>query len=369
MSPRRATVPARGRGARDRAGLAPVGLMRAGLVRRLLTLLDGHHGLSPAALLDETGLGRGELDRGDTLVSIQRAVALLDSAARATGDATLGLRLATAMQWNDFGVLGYVLVHSPTLGAAFGNLRRYIAIHQTRGGIDLEVGPRVARVLRPTDAILGQSDQVVDLSLAMYTRLARDGLGEPRWTPRAVCFRRRRPRSTAVHTRWFGAPLSFGQPRDALVLDSAELRRPFRAADPGLYPILLAQADTTLAGSPGRGEVGGDVRQLVVGALGAGDVTIEAVAGRLGVAPRSLQRRLRDVGLSFQMLLAEARLDLARRHLADPSLTLTETAFLLGYADLSAFSRAFRRWTGKSPQAFRRAARPTDRPDAPEAER
>lgn len=97
-------------------------------------------------------------------------------------------------------------------------------------------------------------------------------------------------------------------------------------------------------------------------ALGSGELTIDAVAAQHGISPRSLQRRLREHGLSFKELVAETRLALSRRYLEDTSISLTEAAFLLGYADLSAFSRAFRRWTGQSALAFRRAMVPRDPP-------
>jgi AraC-like DNA-binding protein len=96
------------------------------------------------------------------------------------------------------------------------------------------------------------------------------------------------------------------------------------------------------------------VRRAVIAAISTGDPTIDNVAGRLGQSVRSLQRRL-QADRSFKELVEETRLDLAQRYLADPELTLTETAFLLGYSDLSAFSRAFKRWTGKTALDVRRA--------------
>jgi AraC-like DNA-binding protein len=84
-------------------------------------------------------------------------------------------------------------------------------------------------------------------------------------------------------------------------------------------------------------------------------VSIDAIATRMGSSPRTIQRQLQDHGASFKQLVDDVRLSMARRHLADASVSLTDAAFLLGYSDLSAFSRAFRRWTGQSPQDYRRA--------------
>jgi AraC-like DNA-binding protein len=332
------------------------GVMRAGVAQRVVAMLRERGDVDVAPLLDGVGLSPVELANADRMVSLARGLGLLEAAAQATGDATFGITLAARLAWQDLGVLGYVLLNSPTIGAAFGNLRRYQAVHQSRGSARLEVAGRTARVVRVADHVPpDEAPQSAELVIALYARLCRDGTGDATWNPRAVHFRHRRPRSVAPYTAWFRAPVLFAQDEDALVLTADDLRRPFRAADPMLLPILLRHADDVLARHPPDADLAGDVHRLLVSALAAGDASIEHIATNLGLSARSLQRRLRDADLSFQSLLDGARLSLARRYLSDPSLTLTEAAFLLGYADLSTFSRAFRRWTGTSPQSARRA--------------
>ena len=102
-------------------------------------------------------------------------------------------------------------------------------------------------------------------------------------------------------------------------------------------------------------DVADQVARVVLSSLSSGNVTIEHVATVLESSPRTIQRRLYERGLSFNDVVANTRLDLARRYLSDTSLTLTDVAFLLGYSDLSAFSRAFRRWTGQTAITFRRS--------------
>ena len=104
-----------------------------------------------------------------------------------------------------------------------------------------------------------------------------------------------------------------------------------------------------VAGETAISEIDGEA-----GTLRYRGLAIEDVAAQLGMSARSLQRHLELSRTSYQRLLAETRESLARRYMAESTLTLTEMALLLGYADLSAFSRAFRRWTGKSPRAVRR---------------
>ncbi len=97
-----------------------------------------------------------------------------------------------------------------------------------------------------------------------------------------------------------------------------------------------------------------EVTRILVSLMSTGDGTIERVAEQLGISRRTLQRRLHECGALFADIVASKRLELSSRYLGDRSLTLTQVAFQLGYSDLSAFSRAFRRWTGRSPLAFRR---------------
>ena len=128
---------------------------------------------------------------------------------------------------------------------------------------------------------------------------------------------------------------------------------PIWRADAGLFPILVRHADECLAKLPPlEDDTLGEVRRLVASMLGSSTLSIEQVATRMTTSARTVQRQLH--GHTFKQLVDEVRSSMARRHLADPDVTLTDAAFLLGYSDLSAFSRAFRRWTGQSAQEYRR---------------
>ena len=110
------------------------------------------------------------------------------------------------------------------------------------------------------------------------------------------------------------------------------------------------------AALPRRGELSEMVRDALTSDLQSGP-TLEGVAARLGRPPRSLQRRLKAEGISYNGILDELRHDLALRYLGQRDLSLAEVAFLLGFAEQSVFQRAFRRWTGTSPAEWRRRAR------------
>jgi AraC-like DNA-binding protein len=345
--------PRRGLG-RPRQG----GWTRTGAARGLRAFLARYPALDPDALLREAGVGPRELADPDARIPFARNVALFERAARESGDSALGLAYAIQLPWQDLGVVGYVVLHSATLGAALANACRYHAIQQTSGGATLEVGPRLTRLrYTPGDPSIGPHAQNSEIVIAMYTRLCREAAGFATWAPREVHFRHRAPADPGPQRRFFAAPVHYRRDEDAMILATADLRAPMKTADPDLLAILLRHAERSLAELPAADDFLAGVRRAVIDELGAGEATIERIAERLETSARSLQRRLREEGRSFKELVAETRLALARRYLADPSLSLTDTAYLLGYSDLSAFSRAFRRWTGISAIELRRRGR------------
>jgi AraC-like DNA-binding protein len=299
------------------------------------------------------------LGNADALLRAHDFIALLESAARESGDACFGLDYAEQIPWKDLGVLGYLMLHSPTLGAGLENACRYLAVQQTAGTGFLRSDRGVARLVYTPRDEQAACAQHVDTILVAVVRYCRDALGDATWAPREIHVRRNAPldaNKRERHRAFFGCPVRFGVDENALLFDAALLDAPARTADAALFPILQRHADAVLAQLPKRADLAEAVRSTIASSLSSGDVNIEHVARKLALSTRTLQRVLRDeAGVTFQELLAETRLALARRYLADDTLSITDAALLLGYADLTAFSRACRRWTGKSPQALRRA--------------
>jgi AraC-like DNA-binding protein len=138
-----------------------------------------------------------------------------------------------------------------------------------------------------------------------------------------------------------------------LVLDAALLDRSVPGADRGLLPIVERHLQELLASKDGGGWID-EVRNAIAEALCDGAPTIRVVAKRLGASVRTLQRRLGEHDVVFTTLVEDVRREVAMRYLADGKAELTEIAFLTGYSELSAFGRAFRRWTGSTPLAARK---------------
>ena len=310
-----------------------------------------------ARIVSEAGLDAARLSDPDQLLDLEAVLRVSRAAAEAVGDDFLGLHLGERWPLGELGVLHYAVLNAPTVGTALENLDRYGRSHIQGGGI------RFARVGR--EASLGYELEVRDRELARQhveasavagLRILRRFLGDA-WAPRSVGFGHRRPRSTSEHERIFGCPLAFEQPTNVEILFDAEvLDRPVPGADRKLLPLVERHLEQLIAD---RGEDAwlGEVRSTIAHALCDGSTTIRRIAKQLGTSVRTLQRRLDERQIAFRTLVAEIRRDLAYRYLADEDASLTEVAFLLGYSELSAFDRAFRRWTGATPLEERKRLR------------
>jgi AraC-like DNA-binding protein len=291
----------------------------------------------------------GSLDAHFSLAQYLRLweVALVESGRR-----DLPLLAATALGTDSFGVIGFSCMTSPTVGAAFGHLARYYGVLSTAGGWTLEDHKdRLSLLFEMEGEPSPGLACAVEFALAESVHFARLMAERPLALVEAR-FPHDPPAESESYQRLFQAPLRWRAPRAALVLERAVFETPLLRADPHLLAYFERQADALAAQHAPR-ELSAQVRRLVIQTLPSGAPPLQEVARRLGVSERSLRRRLADEGTSFQALLEETRSELAQRYLRDPRLTVSEIAFLCGFSELSPFQRAFRRWTGLTPRAFR----------------
>jgi AraC-like DNA-binding protein len=174
------------------------------------------------------------------------------------------------------------------------------------------------------------------------------------WAPLAVHFQHPSPPDQTEYQRIFRAPVHFSQPENSLLVARAVLDLPNRRADPELCRYLQRHADTLLAQYARPATFVDQVRRHVLEGLRQQDVNVARLARQIGVSPRTMHRRLQEHGTSYQTLLDTVRYDLARSYLGERHLAIDEVAFLLGFAETSAFYRAFKRWTGMTPGEYRR---------------
>jgi AraC-like DNA-binding protein len=232
-----------------------------------------------------------------------------------------------------------------------------VRVHVDGVQLSLEyAGPEARLVYRLTDPSIALSRHYAELLMVYAMHVFRLGADDS-WSPDEVWFRHGPPPDLAPYRDYFGAPVRFHQSEYTTVFNRWILGRPVRACDQQLLGILEEHASVILAQlPPPDDDLLGKLEQFVVGALPDDRAGIGAAARALGMSTRTLQRRLRERGIVFAGLVDEVRRRLSARYLADSTLTLGEIAWLLGYSESSAFNRAYRRWTGRSPSADRRRA-------------
>jgi AraC-like DNA-binding protein len=187
----------------------------------------------------------------------------------------------------------------------------------------------------------------------MFLNILRHALGSV-WTPEEVHFEHARPESWSEHERRFGARALFSRPCNALVLRTRDLDTPMPRADAHLLALLkhnlshIGLAETESASIVDR------VSAVIRERLSDGEPSLEDVSRVLQLPNWTLQRRLRGHGCTYQELLVRVRRELALGYLRDPGIQISELAYLLGYSEISAFSRAFHRWLDMSPSEWRK---------------
>lgn len=327
------------------------GLMRATMGGTMVRFAERYPRLDIGALLEAAEIDRRALGRPDAWLGVRNCAALLENAAASANDPGFALAYAEQMPWHDLGALAAVVTNSPTVGAALRNACRYFGVQTTGAVMHLEVEGHDARLTYGIhDPAIAIHEQNTLATFGLLFRMCRAGTGDPGWAPREVQLRHSRPARLAPQAAFFRCPMMFGQPYDALVLDPAELRRPLVRANTRLLPEIMRSANALLPHQPFDDRL----RGVLAMSLRGGEIDLAGAASRMGISVRTLQRQLQARGQSFQALVDDTRLALARRYLEDTSLPLTEIAFALGYSELSAFSRAFRRWAGHTAIEARR---------------
>ncbi|MFT3768091.1 MAG: AraC family transcriptional regulator [Minicystis sp.] len=326
--------------------------VHAGAVRHLSSILEGA-GLDPAPLLAEAGVGAADLADPDQRIAMDRYVALWRIAAPRFPSGSLGLTMGASFELNHGNLLTYMAAHSTTLGEAVQQAERYRhLVHEMLLPIlDVEGGDALLRQpLHPGVSRLGALAEGI---VATWVKSFSLYLGKE-WWPREVWLQHDAPRDLRPYDAAFRCPVRFGMPETRMIADREALDQPLSLANPRLRTYLEDQARIQLDRLPREDGLAARVRCLLVDELRGGDPSQDRIARRVALSPRTLQRRLKEEGVVFNDLLDEQRREMCERYLQDRSLSIQEIAFLLGYTERSSFYRAFRRWTGGTPQELRK---------------
>jgi AraC-like DNA-binding protein len=330
--------------------------IRSQLVGAVLAHLTAR-GADAALLARDFALSPTAASDPEVVLPLERLRAFFDAAADAVRDPHLGLSVARTAEGR-WPIYEYGGRSAPTLRDALERMARYVAIFNDRVVVafaEAKGEGTISHHLPGHPLCLGRhGNEFFAASTLHRARLAAGRELEPTH----VFFAHPPPSDLAPLRSFFGpgARLSFEAERNGVTLSRDDLDRPLPSHDPALLGLVDSHAARSLADHrPEPTALADRARARIRERLRELEPTIDDVAADLGMSGRTLQRRLADEGLTHQGLLQAVREELAKAYLADPARPVAEVAFLLGYAELAPFHRAFRRWTGTTPAAYRRA--------------
>ena len=340
---------------RRRAKVRPLALQpdALGVATRLATRRLREAGIVLKPLLRGAGLSVSQINRKDIRISVASQIRFLELAAKALKDPLLGFRLARDGELRQIGLLYYVAASSETLGDALDRAQRYSSIANAGLVLKCLEARNFTIVLRYAGVARHSDRQQMECFVTWLIRFCRAST-DRRLNPIAVRFvHRRLPESTALE-KFFGCSIDFGEDTDRVIFDKKVKQLPLVSADPYLNEILLHDCEEALAYRHSRASsLQITVENAITPLLPHGKARLDAVALTLGMASRTLARRLAAEGLSFGEILDRLRFDLAAHYLGEPNLSISQIAWLLGYQAVSAFSHSYKRWTGMNPKRMR----------------
>jgi AraC-like DNA-binding protein len=313
-------------------------------------------GADPQVLLRASQIEPSLLENKNGVISYRLMVQLLERAAIELRCPDFGMRLAATQAVQGptklLGPVDVAMRNSPTLGDAFRYCADHVQAYNTALRICFEKLPDDSRVFMLFEILLGLSrqQQAVEHGLAL-TQHAMLAISAGQARAREIWFTHDPVAPTSIYRANFNATLRFGQSMNGLVFDEQDLNLPVPDPDPQLYEMATSFIDdrfpTTAMSLSTR------VRIIIAHLLVEGDCTHERVASALGLHPRTLQRRLREEGGSFEAIKDNLRRDVALRYLKQPNVPLVKVTEILGYSETSVLSRSCHRWFSASPRKMR----------------
>ena len=320
--------------------------------RQLRAFVDAFErlGYDVGRLLSDADLPRTALDDPDALIPCAASGAFFDRALRERPLKNVGLKLAAQTPVGALGLLDYLVLTSDTVGNGLEQLATYLrALTGAPFLLELHEDEDPIRVVYLVDA--GVATFGIEYSLcltALHVREETDNRVGLEYVSLTY-----QPDDVTEIEQVIGCPARTGMSWAGLALSRESWQTPLRRRDPLLQSLLERHASSIPSQPLAMDGLAVEVRRVLAARLANGDTEIENIARDLGMSTRTLQRRLSGAGWSYQGLLDDTRRDAAERCMTGSNLSIGEIGYLLGYSEPAAFHRAFKRWTGETPQAFR----------------
>lgn len=326
----------------------------SGVVPFLIASAAGAEGFDAGAILAGTGLDAASPPRADDHVSFHDYLEVWRRALDSVRDAAFPLRASAAFKLEEHELFGFLAISCATLGEAYERTAKYRDLYCVGARWELEADARATRVIWypwPGDLADVAYCAAMDYAVAdMDNAIRRLGRGEPR--PTAVHLRHAAPSAPAPFEAQYGVAPRYGAPLYELRYPAGTHALPVGSFNSRLRDYFDEQCRLLVAQLGPSASASSTVRRQLVTAMDGGDTSVEAVAKKLGMSPRNLQRRLAEEGTRFSDLLADVRAEFAKRYLVRGTVSASEVAYLVGFAEPPAFFKAFKRWTGMTPHEF-----------------
>jgi AraC-like DNA-binding protein len=325
------------------------GIARAAYARAALSLPD------VAFLAERAGILPAQLKEPSVRIPVGHQIEFLNLLADRLPDEFLGFHLAREIDLRELGLLYYVQASSNTLGDALRRTERYCSI-QNEGVLAKYRDDGPVCISLHYNAVRRLSDRhQVEFFVTIIVRLCRQ-LVARRLRPVRVKLAHRRTDLPKDMAACFGCEFVFCSDVDEIEYAPSSEQLPIASADGYLNTLLVKYCEEALSGRRRSAKSWRlAVENTLAPLLPHGKGRLQEVSARLGITVRTLERRLAEEGISFLDVLEDLKFELAKRYLREPNLPISEIAWLLGYADSSAFSHSFRRWAGKPPGQVRAA--------------
>jgi AraC-like DNA-binding protein len=314
-------------------------------------------GLNSARLLKAVGLDPAMLADPDRRYPVKALVQLMELSASTSNVEDFGLRLSELREFTNLGPVSLVAREEPFVRGALGVFIGYLHLHNEALRIDLSEEDGLATLALDLD--LGEPlvmRQAIELAVGVLYRILAQLLGS-KWRAELVAFAHGRPRGTTAHRRIFGGRIEFDHDFTGIVCLSRDLDRPNPMANPSFRRY--AQQYLHLIDRPKTATTKDQVRQLMLALLPAGRCSLKTIAHNLGIDRQTVHRHLVASGATYRVLLDEVRSELASRYVAEGDRNLADVGEVLGFSEISAFSRWFRKKFGVSPSTWRIKSQPT----------
>ncbi len=310
-------------------------------------------GLDTQALLDAAGLSHAMLADADARIPVESSDALWIRAYEAANDPHLALHAAEALPFGAYKVLDFITCNAPTIGEGLTRVLHYFPIVDARGSLSITRQDNAFRITMASSAgpVPAPAQEYTFAALFLRSRASTN----VDWPLDRVDFAVEAPPDTGEHERIFQCPVRFNRPRPELTISHDSWSLPVSGANAALFSVLDDHATRLLdeIATEQPPSLLHRVDAILQQELRGGDASAGHVAKQLGLGERTLQRRLREVDTTYVEVLARARKQMACEYLREPGVSLAEVAWLLGFAEQSSFTRAFKRWTGKPPGEWR----------------